>query len=175
MTRQFWANLALCLFLGAVVILFIIKSGSALTSKGLFAGDPKPSHDAEEIFDDVELTGFMINKIPGKMVEANFYVQNKSDKNIKNVDILCEFYTENMDYRDQEKWILAETIPAMHELKISNVSRRFVNTTDAQITKCFITDFQLAKKPAFTLDRHVSTGHGKQTDSGHGEKPSAAH
>lgn len=174
MTRQYWANMVFCIVVGALVIFSVTKIGSALTPKGLFASDPKPSPEAEKILKDVVLTKFQLGEGLNNMVEADFYIQNKTDNNIKNVNVLCEFFDEKGMYRDRETWILAETIPAMHVLKISSISKRYVNT-GARALNCSITDFQLVRKPAFTLERHESKGHGESSVSGHGEQPPSGH
>jgi hypothetical protein len=174
MTRQYWANLALCIVLGALAIFFVTQVGSALTPKGLFVSEPKPSHEAEKMLQDVVLTKYQIGESLGKMVEADFYIQNNSGQSVKNVSVLCEFFDENGVYRDREIWKLAETISAQHQLKISSISRRFVNT-GARALHCSITDFQLVKKPAFTLDRHVGGGHGQASETGSEAQPPAGH
>ena len=174
MTRQYWANLTLCIILGALVIFSITKVGSALTPKGLFMGDPEPSQEAQKMLQEVVLTKYQLSESQKNMVEADFYIQNKSAQSIKNIQILCEFFDGNGIYRDQKTWLLAETVPSMHALKISSVSKRFVNTT-AQALKCSISDFQVVKKSAFSLERHVSSGHGQASESGHSSPPPAGH
>lgn len=174
MTRQYWANLALCIVLGALAIFGLTQVGSALTPKGLFVSEPKPSHEAEQMLHDVLLTKYQIGESLKNMVEADFYIQNNSAHSVKNVRVSCEFFDEKEMYKDRETWKLAETIPAQQHVKISSVSRRFVNTS-AQALNCSITDFQLVKKPAFTLDRHVGGGHEKASEIGHETQPPAGH
>ena len=175
MTRQFWANLALCLFLGAMVMFSIVKLGSALTPQGLFISDPHPSQDAEKLMKDIVLAKFQIGESQKNMVEADFYIKNNSNKSIKNICIQCEFFDEKGMYRDRQKWVLAEIVPALHELKISTEpKKRFVNT-GARAMRCSITDFQLVKKPSFTIERHVGGGHGEASASGHGGEAPSGH
>ncbi|HER63096.1 MAG TPA: hypothetical protein ENO11_03870 [Desulfobacteraceae bacterium] len=174
MTRQYWANLTLCILLGTLAIFSITRVGSILTPKGLFVSEPEPSPEAENILQDVLLAKYQITEGPNNMVEADFLIQNNSDHGVKNIIVLCEFFDENGLYMDRDIWKLAETIPAMHEVQLSSLSRRFVNT-GAQALKCSITDLQLAGKPFFTLERHVAGGHGQASETGGGEQPSAGH
>ena len=174
MTRQYWANLALCVVLGALVIFAITRVSSALTPKGLFMEEPKPSQVAKEMMQEVLLTKYQLSESQKNMVEADFYVQNKSAQTVKNIEVMCEFFDDNGQYKDRKAWVLAETVPPMHSLKLSSVSRRFVNTS-AQALNCSIVDFQVAKPPAFVLERHVGGGHGEPSESGHGEQPAAGH
>lgn len=174
MTREYWANFALCIVLGTLVIFAITKASSALTPKGLFVDDPKPSQTAQEMMQEVVLTKYQLSESQKNMVEADFYVQNKSAQSIKNIQILCEFFDSNGMYRDRKTWLLAETVPSMHALKISSVTKRFVNT-GAEALNCNISDFQVVKKSAFSLERHVSKGHGQASEEGHGQKAPAGH
>ena len=174
MTRQYWANLALCIVLGALVIFAITRASSALTPKGLFMGDSQPSPEVQKMMQEVVLTKYQLSESQKNMVEADFYVQNKSAQAVKNIKVLCEFFDDNGQYKDRKIWLLAEKVPSMHSLKISSVSRRFVNTS-AQALNCSITDFQVVKPPAFALERHAGGGHGEPSDSDHGEKHSSGH
>ncbi len=174
MTRQYWANLALCILLGSLAIFSITQIGSALAPKGLFVSDHKPSHGTEGSNENVVLTRYQVGENGKNIVEADFHIENKLEKNIKNVRILCEFYDNKGRYRDRQKWILPETIPAMDDMRISSVSKRYVNT-GARALSCSIIDYQLVKKPIVALERHVGEGHGEASGATHGDKPSAGH
>lgn len=174
MTRQYWANLALCLVLGALAIFFITQAGSSLTTRGLFVSDPRPSPEAEKMLQDVVLEGYQIGESLDNMWEADFQILNNSGHSVKNVIVYCEFLDDTGKYRDREFWKLAETIPAYQQVMISTADRRFVNT-GARALNCFITDFQLVKKPAFTLDRRADGGHEQASGSGGSGQPPAGH
>lgn len=174
MTRQYWANLALCLVLGALAIFSVTQFGSALTARGLFVSDPEPSPEAEKMLQDVVLKRYQITEGLEKMVEADFYIQNDSVQNVKNITVYCEFYDENGLYRDRQFWKLAETIPAKQAVKISLVDKRFINT-GSRTLNCSITDLQVVTKPVFTLDRHAGGGHGQAVDPGGSAHPAAEH
>jgi hypothetical protein len=154
MTRQYWANLVLCIFFASVVIFYVTQVGSVLTHKGLFVYEPEPSQEAGKILHDVQLAKFQISEGMNNMVAADFLIRNNSDRSVKNITVLCEFMDENNMYRDRHIWKLAETIPAM---------------------QCGITDVQQVKKPFFTLDRHVGDDPGQTLETGHGEQIPAGH
>lgn len=174
MTRQYWANMALCIVLGALVIFAVTRFGSMLTPKGLLVTDPQPSHEAAEILEDVVLTKYKFDEDDKHMVEADFYIQNKSDESIKNINVMCEFYDHNGKYRGRDTWLLAETVPSMHVLKLSSPSKRYVQIRDTK-QNCFITDFHVVQEPLFALERHMGGGHGEPAASGHGRQPSSGH
>ena len=174
MTREYFANLALCIVLGAVAIFSVTQVGSALTPKGLFVSEPEPSHDAKKMMQDVILTRYQIGESTKNMVEAEFYIQNNSSQSVKNINVSCDFFDETGKFRDKKGWKLAETIPGQNQKKIVSNSKRFVNT-GARALNCAITDFQLAKESFFTLNRHVAEGHGDAPEAGHGEQPPTSH
>lgn len=174
MTRQYLANLALCIVLGAVAIFSITQIGSALTPKGLFVSEPKPSREAEKLMQDVILTDYQIGESNKNIVEAEFNIQNNSSQSVKNISISCDLFDEKGKFRDRKGWKFTETIPGQNQLRVVSSSKLFVNTA-ARALICSITDFQLVKKPFFTLDRHVEEAHGKASETGHGEQIPAAH
>ena len=173
MTRQYWANLALCIVLGALAIFSVTHVGSALTPQGLFMSKSTPSPEAEKLLKDVVMTKYKIGESPDKMVEADFYIQNNSSQSVKNIIVECDFVGENGKHSDRETWNLSETIPAKHQAKISSVTKRFVNTR-SEAMSCSIVDIQAVKKPAFALERHVAKGHGTGSKDEHGAEPAAA-
>ncbi|GAB4337537.1 MAG: hypothetical protein Kow0089_08880 [Desulfobulbaceae bacterium] len=168
MTREYWANLALCLVLAAIVIFSMTRIGSAITPKGLFAYDPKLSPEAAELLGKVSLSKASIVKDPENRFKAEFVVKNRSDNNVKNIKVLCEFIDAEGRYRGREYWLLADTVPAMHEVSISEVSKRFIHS-GTRTLKCSIVDLQRVEKPFFTLERQAATGHGKTTGNPHGQ------
>ncbi len=175
MTRQFLANLALCSILGALAIFSVTQVGSVLTPKGLFMSKPSISHDAEKMLQDVILANYRIVKsTKNSMVEANFNIRNNSVHSVKNVSIICDFEDENKNHNDREVWKIGEKFPAKHQVNVTSVSKRYINTK-AKASACFITDFQLIRKPAFTLKRHVSKGHEQDSKKGNGAQPPSGH
>ena len=178
MTRQYWANLALCIVLGVLAIFFVTQAGSALTPKGLFVSEPKPSHEAEKMLRDVVLVKTEMSEYQhaNKMFGAIFSIRNKSTHSVKNVTVSCDFFDENKKFRDRDTWKLAETIPAMHQVEITSVSKRFINTNSKiSMSTCSVADFQLVKKPFFTLERPLGGGHAQASGTGHETQPPAGH
>jgi len=166
MDRSYWANVIFCLILGFLIIFAVTNINSALTPKGLLARDAKPSAEAASLLPKVVLTGYNVGENSGHMVRADFYVRNNSTKDVKNLDVLCEFYNDKGRYLDRKLWTLSETVPAGKTIQHSSVSKRFVNSGTRALT-CRITDFQVVETPFFTLHR-VSESHGEGAVSEHG-------
>ncbi len=172
MGSKFWANVALCVFLGIIVVLGLSRLSSALTPKGLFVEEPKPSPEAAALMDKVKLVDYRLSEKPGQVVTAEFYVQNTSDRDIRDLNVLCEFYDHNGRYVDRKLWLLAHTLPAGQADRYTSVERRFVNTRATGL-RCRLADFRLVKPPFFQLHRAGEGGtgeeHGAAGAGGHGE------
>ena len=174
MGKKFWANIFLCLFIGGVASVVLANIPGALTPRGLLVSDPEPSVEAAPLMDKVRLADYALSENPGHMVKGEFVVNNGSDRDIKNIDVLCEFFDASGNYLDREQWLLAGEVPAGKAMRHSSVARRFVNTS-SQSMKCRIVDFQLVTPPVFALHR-VEGGHGGHGEGeGHGEGHGAAH
>jgi len=170
MSRQFWANLAVCVVLGSLVIFAVSRMSSALTPKGLLVGEPQPSEGAAPLMPHVRLADYLIDETGDHVYEANFRIRNNSPRDVKNIRVLCEFLDGRKEYVDRKWWLLSETVPSGSEVGLTTVAKRFINTR-ARISDCRIADFQLVTEPLFTLDQAAATGHGGHDGEGHGPDP----
>lgn len=173
MSKEYWANLILCGLLAVFAIFAVTRIGAALTPKGLLVSEPEPSKEAASLLEDVKLTQFSFIRGPHRQVTADFYIQNNSGQDVKNVNILCEFFDENGSYLDRERWILYRTFPGGREEGFTSVSERFIHVKGP--VECLITDLQPVKDPFFKLHRSVGGGHGQAEGGaeGHAESPSS--
>ena len=174
MTKQFWANLALSGALAAVAIFSAVNFSSALTPHGLLAFDAKPSAEAAALLPQVVLANYEVSEDPNQVVTGNFFVRNNSGKDVKNIDVMCEFSNEQGLYVDHKKWTLAQTVPAGQTVRLAQSARQFVNT-NARALNCRIADFQLVQEPFFALARVAVAGHGEGHGAGHDMAPAGPH
>ncbi|MDW7772270.1 MAG: hypothetical protein SCH71_05195 [Desulfobulbaceae bacterium] len=174
MNREYWANLILGVFLAVLAMYAVAKMGSVLTPKGLFVGEPEISQEAARFLNDVRLTQFSIVR-ENRKVTADFYVRNNAAADVKNLEILCEFYDENGSYLKREKWILYHTFPAGTEEKFTSVTERFVNVRGP--VECLITDLQPVGDPGFDPHQQAGAGHGNAygDDAGHNMPSGSSH
>jgi hypothetical protein len=122
--------------------------------------------------DKVTLADFKLAKGAEHVVMGEFTVSNISDKEIKNIDVLCEFFDGAGKYLDREQWLLAARVPAGKTLHHSSAARRFVHTGSQKI-ECRIVDFEVPQAPFFELHR-VEGGHVKvAAGEGHGAAEAA--
>ena len=167
MNRSNWANVALCVILGLLIVFAVTRFSSALTPKGLLVSEEKPSAEAAALLPKVVLAGYNVGESTGHMVNAEFYVRNNSDEDVKNLDILCEFYNDKGAYMDRKFWTLTGPVPAGKSIQHSSISKRFINSRTRHLN-CRITDLQVAEASFFTLHR-ASEGHGEGAVSEHGQ------
>lgn len=174
MTRQFWANLALCVILGSLAILAVTRISSALTPKGLLVSEPKPSAEAAPLLHQVLLEKYRVGENQDHVIAAEFQIRNDSGHDVKNFAVVCDFYDNSGEFKDRKWWTLDETIPAGQTATLSSTMRRFVNS-QARALNCQLTDFQLVKQPFYALNRATEGGHAGSSDSGHTSAEPASH
>jgi len=174
MRIRFWANVGLCVLLGLGVVFGISRFSSALTPKGLLVSEPEPSPEAAALMDKVRLLDYNLSEQPGHMVRADFVVRNTSDRDVKNIEVLCEFFDGQHNYVDRKLWLLSGRVPAGKTMQHQSVSKRYINSRTAAL-QCRLTDFALVSEPAFVLHREEgghegeAAGHDRQThDKRHG-------
>ncbi len=173
MTKQFWANLALCVVLGALAIFGLSRVSTALTPKGLLVSDPRPSSAAAPLMSEVVLARYQVGEVQDHVIEADFVVRNGSARDVKNIKVLCEFYDDQGKYRDRKLWLLSTTVPAGEIMTVSSAGKRFVNSR-ARALECRISDFQVAGEPFFVLSRVTPAPH-DAPGSGEGHGASTGH
>ena len=176
MGKKFWANVILCVFIGGVASVVLANINSALTPKGVLVSDPEPSAEAAVLMDKVLLSEYNLSEDAGHVVKGDFLVSNESDKDILNINIMCEFYDAQGKYLDREQWLLGDRVPAGQSVRHTEAARRFVNTA-SKAMKCKVVNFEVAATPFFKLHR-VEGGHGHAAHSGghgHGDAEQGHH
>jgi len=131
------ANVVLCILIGIGVAFALTKLPGALTPKGLFVEEPKEGVGDQR---PVQLERVELEQDRDKWVKAFFVVRNGAPTAIKNVEILCEFYSEDGDYRDQDKWVLYGELPAGKAMGYKTLQRKFIHTQSANI-KCRVAGY----------------------------------
>ncbi len=160
MEKKNLANLILCLIIGIFGWLALAKSGSALTTRGLFVRQPVPSPEVSGLMPQIELKKYFILGKSGNKVDGNFLVHNRSTDDIQNIDILCEFFDTDGKYMDRSTWVLHDIFKAGEVQQYRAVQNQFIHTKAGAVT-CKITNLQRVKEPFFTLNRaaHAQAGH----------------
>ncbi len=167
MGKKFWANVTLSVVLGGLFAVAVTSVSSALTPKGLFITEPKPSTEVATLLPKIKLVNYNLSEDPNRMVRAEFIVKNSSEQDIKNLKVLCEFYDPSGNYLDRKTWLLSGKVPAGKTMQHNSDSERYVHSRSSGL-KCNLTDFELAKRPSFVLHR-VEGGHGAAAEgAGHG-------
>ncbi len=146
MDKVRWAKVVLCLVVGILAALGLAGLSSALTPKGLFMNAVKPSSAAEELA-KIQLVNYELGQSPGNMVSTTFLVRNDSDENIKNVQLLCEFFDGEGRYLDRAKWLMNTIITAGETKSLESTERKFIHSKRVSY-QCAVHGFQVVR-PAF--------------------------
>jgi hypothetical protein len=160
MGKKFWANLALCVILGGLASLTLTNISSALTPKGLFVNERKPSLEVTALLPDVQLVNYHLSEKNDRMVQADFLVRNNSDQDVKNIKVRCEFYGFHGKYFDRKIWLLSGQVSAGEIMRHNSLSKRFVHSLTSNY-HCELVDFSFDFPPFFVLHR------GERGDGGH--------
>ena len=171
MVKKFWANLALCAILGGFLSFALTNISSALTARGLFVRESKPSAEVAALLPDMYLLKYHLVEKRGRMVHADFIVQNNSDQDVKNFRVRCEFFGPHGKYLDRKIWLLGNKVQAGETLQYNLMSKRFVHTR-ASTYQCELVDFSLDSPPFFVLHRGGEGNgnhHGFVSDHGKGD------
>ncbi len=172
MKKEFWANVALCLVLGGMLVCALVNISSAVTKKGLLVKDPEPSAIMKELQDKVVLDWYVAGREPqsSNNISSTFHVINSSDKDVKNISVYCEFYGETGNYLDQDLWLLSDVVSAGETKEYKASGKRYIHKKTKAI-RCRLVDLKLAGYSFFTLNRGSSAGdHGAPEQGGHGKQ-----
>ncbi|WP_456387320.1 hypothetical protein [Desulfolithobacter sp.] len=170
MNKQFWANFALCVVLLLLVLTGVTRISSALTPRGVFVSDPEPSPEAALFMDKVTLVDYNLGEEQPNIVSAEFVLGNASEHEVRNIEILCEFFDKSGRYLDREPFLLSGILPAGKTMGHVSMTSRYVNSR-AESLSCRLVDFELVTEPFFSLHRHGG-GHNEAAPgaAGHGGK-----
>ena len=173
MRARFWANVGICVLLGVLAVFGITRFSAALTSKGLFVTDPQPDPEVAALLDKVRLVDYNLSEQANHMVRAAFVVSNTGQRDVKNLEVVCEFFDPEQRFVDRKTWLLSGRVPAGKTMQHNSVAKRFVHSR-ADSIQCRLVDLALAGEPAFVLHRQEGGEHGGgaashgQAAGGHG-------
>ena len=148
MGKKFWANLTLCVVLGGLFVFAATNISSALTAKGLFSRNRHLPPRLQHCYPRCRLVNYNLSEDPNRMVQADFIVKNSSDQDVKNLNMLCEFYDPSGKFLDRKTWLLSGQVPAGKTMQHNSVSERFVNTR-AKGLQCTLVDFDACRGSFF--------------------------
>ena len=120
------------------------------------------SATAQELLDTVILARFEVAvQEEGHLAHAAFAIDNNSNHDIKNVEILCTLMDNAGVEQGRDKWVIYDTIKAHANGIFSSTSKKYVSNR-ASASQCQIVDMERAQSPLIAIHRGSAAG------SGHG-------
>jgi hypothetical protein len=122
---------------------------------------------AQELLDAVILARSEVAvQEKGHLTRAAFAIDNNSNHDIKNIEILCTLMDNAGSEQGREKWVIYDTIKAHANGIFSSTSKRYVSDR-ASASQCQIVDMEKAQSPLIAIHRGNAAGsHGGEQTQG---------
>jgi hypothetical protein len=163
-------------FLGKIVISTVIL-GLAMLAFNTFSTAPDltsillppvhPSATAQKLESSVLLAGFEI-EVPeqGNVARAAFAIDNSSDHDIKNIEILCTMLDATGAEQGRDKWVIYATLKAHTKGIFSHTKKMYVSNR-ASSSQCRIVDMKKVTPPLVAFHRGDANGGSSHIDTAH--------
>lgn len=97
----------------------------------------------------------------GHLAHAAFAIENNSNHDIKNIEIICTLMDNAGAEQGRDKWVIYDTIKSHARGIFPSTTKRYVSNR-ASASQCQIVDMERAQAPLIAIHR------GNGADSGHG-------
>lgn len=144
MRCDFWANLALCLVLSALVVFALGHAGSALTERGLFVGKSEPAPAVAEAVGRMQMEVVAMESAAGGEVRAGFVLYNGGDQPVRDLEVRCEFFDAQQDYVGRQRWVLRQVVAA-GAVEFSETVGHFFVPRRAEGVQCELVGLKIAR------------------------------
>lgn len=176
MTGKFWGKVAIST---VILGLFIFAFNTLYTTPDMTTILLPPvqgSPLAKELLETVVLVRSEVAiQEKGHLARAGFAIENNSDHDIKNVEILCTLMDNAGVEQGRDKWVIYDTIKAHANGLFSYTSKKYVSNR-ATATQCQIIDIEKAQAPLIAFHRGGTTaGHAGQQETPDAMPPGGVH
>lgn len=175
MDSKFGAKIAIsAVILGLAMFVFNTFSTTPDVSKILLP-PVQPSATARELLDTVVLTRSEIAvQEKGHLARAAFAIENSSDQDIKNIEILCTLFDAAGAEQGRDKWVIYNTVKAHSNGVFSHTTKMYV-TNKASSSQCQIVDMERVTSPLIAIHRGAAKGPGGHQEAENGLHGDARH
>lgn len=126
-----------------------------------------PSATAQRLQDAVVLAGFELEvQEQGNVARGAFAIDNSSDHDIKNIEILCTLLDDAGAEQGRDKWVIYATLKAHTKGVFSHTKKMYVSTR-ASSSQCRIIDMKEVTAPLIALHQGEANNRGSNGNSGH--------
>lgn len=171
MDSKFWGKITISTVILGLAILAFKTLTTTSDATELLLPPIQSSATAEKLQDTVLLSRFEVAvQEKGHLARAAFAIDNSSNHDIKNVEILCTLLDNAGNEQGRDKWVIYDTIKAHANGIFSYTSKMYVSNR-ATASQCQILDMEIATAPLIAVHRGNAEGQGrhqKTQDALHG-------
>ena len=162
MNGKFWGKIGISIVIFGLFIFALNtfhKSPDIIT---LLLPPVQASATTQKLLDSVILAHSEVAvQEKGHLARAAFAIDNNSNHDIKNIEILCTLMDNAGTEQGREEWVIYDTIKAHANGIFSSTSQKYVSNR-ASASQCQIVDIEKVHSPLIAIHRGNAEG------SGHG-------
>ncbi|MBW6521209.1 MAG: hypothetical protein K0A99_09420 [Desulfoarculaceae bacterium] len=153
MDRKFWSKIAISTVILGLAMFAFNTFGTAPDLTSILLPPVQPSATAQELQDTVVLVGFEM-EVPekGHVARAAFAIDNSSDHDIKNVEILCTLLDATGAEQGRNKWVIYNTLKA-HTTGVFSHTKKMYVSDRVSSSQCRIVDMKRVTSPLIAVHR----------------------
>lgn len=165
MNGNFLGKIAISIVIFSIAIFTIKTFNSSTNISQLLLPPIKVSATAQELLDSVTLSHSEVAvQEKGHLTRASFAIDNNSNRDIKNIEIICTLMDNAGNEQGRDKWVLYDTIKAQTNGVVVHTSKMFVSDR-ASVSQCQIVDLEIATAPLIAVHRKDTRTHGLPQDT----------
>ena len=162
MNSKFWGKIGISTLIFGLFVLAFNTFNKSPDMTALLLPPVQASVTAQKLLDTVILAHSEVAvQEKGHLARAAFAIDNGSNHDIKNIEILCTLMDNAGTEQGREEWVIYDTIKAHANGIFSSTSKKYVSNR-ASASQCQIVDMERAQSPLIAIHRGSAAG------SGHG-------
>ena len=163
MNSKFWSKIGISTVIFGLFVLAFNTFNKSPDMTTLLLPPVMASATTQELLDTVILAHSEVAvQEKGHLTRAAFAIDNNSNNDIKNIEILCTLMDNAGTEQGREKWVIYDTIKAHANGIFSSTSKKYVSNR-ASASQCQIVDMERTQSPLIAIHRGSAAG------SGHGD------
>jgi hypothetical protein len=158
MNNIFWGKIGISTVILGLFILAVNTFNKSPNINTLLLPPVQASATVQGLLDTVILAHSEVAvQEKGHLAQAVFAIDNNSNHDIKNIEILCTLMDNAGAEQGREKWVIYDTIKAHANGIFSSTSKKYVSNR-ASASQCQIVDMERAQSPLIAIHRSSAEG-----------------
>lgn len=167
MNSKFWGKIGISTLIFGLFVLAFNTFNKSPDMTALLLPPVQASVTAQGLLDTVILSHSEVAvQEQGHLTRAAFAIDNNSNHDIKNIEIICTLMDNAGTEQGREKWVIYDTIKAHANGIFSSTSKKYVSDR-ASASQCQIVDMERTQAPLIAIHRGNAAGsHGGEKTQG---------